>query len=105
LSKRSEKEIMEAVMIEASRLGYVVWRNNSGMLYNKNGTPVKYGLCKGSSDLIGFCKGTGQFLAIEVKSSAGKLTESQIKFVDFVNKNGGKAIVCDDEKKLKNLLI
>ena len=31
-----------------------LFRNNTGALMDQNGRLVKFGLCKGSSDLIGF---------------------------------------------------
>lgn len=102
MSKRSEREIQDAIMMEASQLGATVWRNNTGMLYNRRGTPVKYGLCKGSSDIIGIWQ--GRFLAIEVKRPNKKATKDQQRFIDHVNAKGGIAFVCDDEKKLKEML-
>lgn len=99
---RKESEIQDAVRLEASKLGVTLWRNNTGMLYDRRGSPVRYGLCNGSSDLIGIYK--GRFVAIEVKRQGGKATEKQKKFIEFVKSKGGIAFVCDDEKKLKTLL-
>jgi len=46
---------------------------------------------KGVSDIIGIYK--GRFLAIEVKTPKGKVTEAQRAFIDRVNKEGGIAFV------------
>ena len=59
----------------------------------------------GCSDILGQLK-NGQFLAIEVKSEVGKLTEKQREFINKVNTNGGVAFVArsieDVEENLKN---
>lgn len=71
-----------------------MFRNNVGMI---NG--VQFGLCVGSSDLIGFQSVTitpemvGQkiavFTAIEVKTESGKVSEPQTKFIEMVRSFGG----------------
>jgi hypothetical protein len=60
---------------------------------------VQFGLCVGSSDLIGFQSVTvtpemvGQkvaiFTAIEVKTETGKVSEQQTKFLNMVARFGG----------------
>jgi hypothetical protein len=89
-------------MLEASKLGARVFRNNVGVAWNKNGIPIRFGLCVGSADIIGIYK--GRFLSIEVKRPGKKLRKEQQLWMDMINKNGGIAIVCDDAKKLKELL-
>lgn len=98
----TETDIMRLIMIECSKLGATVWRNNVGTGYTRNGHYIRFGLCEGSSDLIGTYK--GKFLAIEVKTPAGKLTYKQRQFIDFVNNNGGIAGVCRNTEDLKKLL-
>lgn len=82
-----EGNIQQLVRIEASKLGAVLWRNNVGVLKDADGRPIRYGLCNGSSDLIGIYN--GRFLAIEVKTSKGKLRPAQRVFLDAVKSNGG----------------
>ncbi len=48
---------------------------------------------KGVSDIMGFEKNTGRFVAIEVKYGKDKLSIHQIDFLQRVVKNGGIAIV------------
>lgn len=48
---------------------------------------------KGVSDIMGFEKKTGRFVAIEVKFGKDKLSIHQIDFLQRVSKNGGIAIV------------
>jgi penicillin-binding protein-related factor A (putative recombinase) len=49
------------------------------------------GSAKGVSDIIGIFN--GRFLAIEVKTKRGKLSEQQQAFIDKVNIEGGIAFV------------
>lgn len=99
---KSEADIQRACMIAASKLGAIVWRNNTGMLRNSNGIPVKYGLCKGSSDIIGIYR--GRFLAIEVKTPKGRVSKEQENFIDIVNKAGGIAFVARHPDDVINFL-
>jgi VRR-NUC domain len=65
----------------------------------KNARPLHAGLCKGSSDMIGWTRKiitpdmVGQtvaiFTAIECKTIGHKATEDQIRFIEAVNKAGG----------------
>lgn len=59
--------------------------------FTKKGQWVSYGLCKGSSDLIGILKPSGRFFALELKNSKGKTTEEQELFIKLVNRMGGYA--------------
>lgn len=103
LPNNSEAAILKRVMMEASKLGLRVFRNNVGMLKDNKGTQVKYGLCTGSSDLIGWTA-QGKFVAIEVKSQFGDVSEEQQNFLNQVEKAGGFACVIRDEKNLKIVL-
>lgn len=69
----------------------------------ENPRRVQAGLCKGSSDLIGWRTVrvtpdmVGQelavFCAIEVKSQSGRLTETQANFLKAVQQAGGFAVM------------
>lgn len=85
-----EMDIMRLVMVALSEKGCICWRNNTGMLKNAAGIPIKFGLCVGSSDVIGVSP-DGRFLAVEVKTDKGKPTPEQIRFIDAVKRNGGIA--------------
>lgn len=97
-----EVEIQQLVRMEASNLGAIVWRNNTGALKDANGRLVRYGLCPGSSDLIGLFK--GRFLALEIKKPGKKATVKQQNFINAVNRAGGIAGVVTSVEDLKNLL-
>lgn len=99
----SEAVNLKRVMLEASKLGMRVFRNQVGQ-YNVEGRIIKSGLCVGSSDLIGWLIPSGKFVAIEVKATGKKATEVQKNFVKQVKKAGGFACIIDDEKKLKKLV-
>jgi len=87
---RSEANVLGDVMIALSKAGATVWRQNTGALQDKSGRLVRYGLCVGSSDVIGICP-DGRFLAIEVKAQGGRVTPEQVKFLDAVKAKGGRA--------------
>lgn len=85
-----EMDIMRLIMVELSIRGCIIWRNNCGSLKNAAGIPIKFGLCVGSSDLIGISP-DGRFLAVEVKTEKGKPTPDQIRFIEAVKRKGGIA--------------
>lgn len=93
-----EGNIQALIMMRASKLGCIVWRNNTGTLPDSRGIPVRFGLCVGSSDLIGIAP-DGKFLAIEVKTEKGKVTPKQRLFIDAVRARCGYAGVarCEDD--------
>lgn len=64
-----------------------LFRNNTGVLMDENGRRVAFGLCKGSSDLIGILE--GRFIAIEVKTPDGRETEEQKLFGAGIEQLGG----------------
>lgn len=59
----------------------------------RQGQPLHAGLCKGSSDLIGYRQidGIAQFVALEVKSATGRATAEQTLFLDHITAAGGLA--------------
>lgn len=97
-----ESNIQQLIRLEASRLGCILWRNNTGFLPDKTGRLVKFGLCEGSSDLIGIYK--GRFVAIEVKQPKKKPTEKQKNFLLTIRKNGGISGCIDSPDKVQQLL-
>src|SRR5690606_15466979 len=88
--RRSEANILNEIMIALSQAGCLIWRNNTGVLKDANGRPVKFGLCKGSADLIGVAK-DGRFLAVECKISTGRVRPEQLTFIAAVKRAGGRA--------------
>lgn len=109
-----EDEVQGMIRLEAPKIGVVLFRNNSGVLKDETGRPVRYGLGNESkvhnikfksSDLIGITpvyitpdmvgQKLGVFTAVEVKKEHWHLTPSdsraqaQKAFIDFVVANGG----------------
>lgn len=79
--KQTEKDIQNSIMRLLKKHGIYHWRNNTGCMKVGNRI-IRYGKV-GSSDI--FCFFEGRFIAIEVKSAIGKLTEHQEEFLDKVN--------------------
>ena len=98
-----ETVIKKRIMAECSKHGAVVWINSTGSGFMDSGHYVKYGLCKGSSDLIGITK-DGRFLAIEVKQPGRYPTREQILFIEFIRKMGGLAGVARKESDVEDIL-
>ena len=91
-----------------SKLGGRLSRNNSGVLQDKRGTFVHFGVFSpGGSDLIGFLptlitpdmvgRKIAVFTALEIKVGKTKTTEQQYNFIKTVNHNGGIAAIIHDE--------
>lgn len=109
----SESRLQQLVRLEAARLGWYLWRNNSGAFEDVNGRWVRYGLANDSknvnevlksSDLIGF-DNTGTFVAAECKPEgwvySGTAREvAQLNFIELVKRNGGRAGFITDPTRL-----
>ena len=110
----TEQQTQQAIRLELSRGPVRLWRNNSGLLYDRQGRPVSFGLCKGSSDLIGFRSITigpehvGQrlavFAAVGVKSATGRATTEQQAFIEMVQAAGGLAGVARSTEEAGGIL-
>jgi hypothetical protein len=97
----TEQTIQQRILLALGRGSRRIWRNNTGALRDERGQLVRYGLCKGSADLIGLTTVTitpdmvGQtvavFTAIEVKSATGRPTPEQEAFLAMVRQAGGRA--------------
>ena len=95
-----EMAVLRQVLDACGRGEVRLFRNNVGALEDKTGRVVRYGLCKGSSDLIGWQSVeitpdmVGQrvavFVALEVKDR-GRLTAEQAVFLRAVEQAGGIA--------------
>ena len=95
-----EGELIRRIMLQASEQGARLWRNNCGMLQDKDGRWIKYGVCNpGGSDLIGFTpriiagEQVAVFTAIEAKTGRLKPTHEQDSFLLAVERAGGIARV------------
>ena len=74
--------------------GYHVWRQNNGAVYDeKKKCFRKNSSTHGISDIIGFNRKTGQFIACEIKVGKDKLSPEQEVFLNSVKRSGGIALV------------
>lgn len=111
----SESDVQARIRVAASQAGDVLWRNNSGVLKDERGVPVRFGLCNESkavndkcksSDLIGIKRvlvtpqmvgsTVGVFYAREVKRAGWRYTgtpreAAQLRFIEAVVAMGGDA--------------
>jgi hypothetical protein len=71
----------------------ILWRNNTGKLQDRTGRWVTYGLGVGGADLVGILKGSGRFVAFEVKVPGGRISPEQEAWHRVVNASGGYARV------------
>jgi hypothetical protein len=130
-----EQTIMKKIMLAVSAAGARVFRQNTGMAWVgepapgtpgsmvrinpgdvvlRNARPLHAGLCKGSSDLIGFTPveikpehvGTrlAVFTALEIKAPKGRVSEAQADFIAAVKRSGGIAGVARSEAEALALL-
>lgn len=97
----TEQQIQQAIRLKLSKGPTRLWRNNTGCLRDERGQLVRFGLCAGSADLIGYRTVTitpdmvGQqvavFAAVEVKAPKGRPTPEQTAFLAHVTAAGGIA--------------
>ena len=111
--RSDELAIQNAIRLEHGAGPARLWRNNTGALKDQAGRLVRYGLCPGSSDLIGLRQVVvtpdmvGQtlavFTAIEVKDR-GRLTPEQQAFLTMVTQAGGLAGVARSPDDARSIL-
>ena len=89
--KQNANSLTIAIVTYLNLNGYKVWRQNTVGIYNvKRQAYMKNpNNMKGVSDIIGFNKTTGVFIAVEVKVGRDKLSQDQIYFKEDVLKAGG----------------
>lgn len=101
MKQRNPERDIQAKIWEAMAEFSVMFRNNVGAMFDKGHRFVRFGLTKGSSDLIGWTpveitqdmvgQTVAVFTAIECKSKAGKATDTQLYFIGRVKADGGYA--------------
>ncbi len=120
----SESALQSLVRLEAANKGIHLWRNNVGVLLDKKGRAVRYGLANDSAtvnemmksaDLIGVRKVLisdrhvghyiGQIVSRECKRPdwtwTGTPTEvAQLQWATLINANGGDAAIVNSEGSL-----
>ena len=100
MKNKSEKQIQHDIHTGLTGDTHL-FRNNVGTARTATGSVVKFGLCKGSSDLIGWTtieitpemvgRTVAVFTAIEVKSATGRASKEQKNFIKSIHRCGGIA--------------
>ena len=111
----SEHEIQQRIRLACGRGPVRLWRNNSGALVDQQGRLVRFGLAKGSSDLIGLRaleitpdlvgQRIAQFVAMEIKTSRGVVSSEQRAFLQLVEQLGGLAAICRSVEAAEQALL
>lgn len=110
-----ESTVSNDIRLEASQLGYRLWRNNVGALSTPSGQFIRFGLANDSAQLNKVIKSAdligikpilitpehvgmtiGQFISREVKHAGWKYTgtereRAQLAWADLINSLGGDA--------------
>ena len=110
----SEQAIQQRIRLACSRGPARLWRNNTGALRDQQGQLVRFGLCEGSADLIGYRSVTitpdmvgstvAVFAAIEVKTPTGRPTPAQTAFLEHVAAAGGLAGIARSVEEAERIL-
>ena len=110
----SEHEIQQRIRLACGRGPVRLWRNNSGALVDQQGRLVRFGLAKGSSDLIGLRsleitpdlvgQRIAQFVALEIKTARGVVSPEQRAFLALVEQLGGLAAICRSVEAAEQVL-
>lgn len=121
----NEATVQAKVRIEAAKIGWKLWRNNSGVLEDRAGRPVRYGLANDSAQVNAGCKSAdligirpvlitqgmvghiiGQFVSVECKHSDWSMPKTpspreaaQNNWLRLVTSSGGYAIFTTGEIK------
>jgi hypothetical protein len=86
---RSEAAVQANVRVEASEKGMRVFRNNSGVLMNEAGTPVRFGLANDSAKLNAKLK-SGDLIGIDSRPiTLADVGQPRGRFVSFECKPEG----------------
>jgi len=114
LEQKSEQAIQQEIRLRLSRGSVRLLRNNTGVLKDKTGRPVQFGLAKGSGDLIGWRTVTvtpemvgqkvAQFVSLEVKTPTGRVRPEQERWRQVVAEAGGVAAVVRSVEDAKRAL-
>lgn len=122
-----ETKLQRNIMVAMSQAGATVFRNETGNFWTgriihkdkqtvtlANAQMIPCGLCKGSSDIVGWKpvtitpdmvgKKVAVFIGVEVKTPQGRVSKEQEQFIEHVNKKGGIAGVARSVQDALDLL-
>lgn len=88
---QAERALQNQIILALSKAGCLAWNNDTGAVKSaKTGLWVSYGLCVGSSDIVGICP-DGIALFCEVKTATGRASKEQRDFITACRRNGARA--------------
>ena len=106
MKKLTEQQIQNAILDYLNLCPGVYWRNNSTGVYD----PVKKCFRRtskfhrnGIADILGI-RSDGTFVAIEVKTEKGRLTDNQKSFLKDIEDNNGVAFVARSIEDVRDRL-
>lgn len=113
--KGAETSLVAALLKRAAFMPTVMLRrNNVGVLKDRNGRYVSYGLGIGSSDLVGYQSVTitqamvgqrfARFVACEAKAPSGELRDRQVAFLEQCRAAGAIAVCVRTVEELEEAL-
>jgi len=84
--------------------GFHVWRQNNAAVYDPTKKVFRRNSSTpGISDIIGFHRKTGHFIAVEIKIGKDRISKEQQTFIDSVVRSGGIGIILRDMDGLEML--
>ena len=93
MPQNQESKLQSSIVKFLTDCGIKIFRNTSGAFQDGRGGWIRYGLKKGSADLIGVLPG-GRFLSIEVKSSStAPVRVDQLEWQKEIISVGGIALI------------
>lgn len=112
----NESTVQKKVRLAATAAGVTLFRNNVGVAFYPNGQAVRFGLCEGSSDLIGFLSvragdlppdaKIAVFVACETKKPKARTKRDRLKtqnhFLDAVRAAGGVAVMASSVEEFQD---
>jgi len=111
----TESRLVARLRVELSMLGARIFRNNVGMAIDRKGHTIRFGLCAGSSDLIGWVPVTitremvgrevAVFTALECKSRTGRASTRQKNFLAAVRAAGGIAVLARSVEDVTEIIL
>lgn len=105
IKSTSSNELTKQALRALDLKGFHVWRQNNGGVFDPTKKVFrKNSSTPGISDIIGFNRKTGQFVACEIKAGKDKLSEYQIEFLENVKQSGGIALVIRGTDDVEGIL-
>ncbi len=111
-----ETEILQRIRLGVGDIPHArLFRNNTGRLQDAQGRWVEFGLCVGSSDLIGWTtleitpdmvgQRVAVFTAVEVKTPTGRVKPEQENFIARVREAGGRAGIARNPDEARDIIL